>query len=185
MSKKLGITYPVLHDATAQVAGKYGVSLFPTTIVVHHGEIAHVRMGEVTKRSLEAMVADPSMVQVRGERRELSVLFSDIRDFTSHSERMDPLQLVAFLNEYLTPMTRAVMDNRGMVDKFIGDAVMALFGAPVPDEHHAIQGCRAALDMHTALESIKPIAAELDIDLAIGVGVNSGEVALGNLGSGD
>ena len=58
MSKKLGITYPVLHDATAQVAGKYGVSLFPTTIVVHHGEIAHVRMGEVTKRSLEAMVAD-------------------------------------------------------------------------------------------------------------------------------
>jgi len=132
---------------------------------------------------VRAMVADPDLVQLRGERRELSVLFSDIRDFTSFSEQIAPLELVAFLNAYLTPMTRAVLDNRGFVDKFIGDAVMALWGAPVPDPDHAANACRAALDMYIALDNVRPIAAQYGIDLAIGVGVNTGEVAVGNMGS--
>ncbi|MCB9678320.1 MAG: adenylate/guanylate cyclase domain-containing protein [Alphaproteobacteria bacterium] len=132
---------------------------------------------------IEAMVADPSMVQVRGERRELSVLFSDIRDFTSFSEQLPPLELVAFLNAYLTPMTRAVLDHRGFVDKFIGDAVMALFGAPVPDPGHAVNACRTALAMFGALDAVRPAAERHGITLAIGVGVNTGEVAVGNMGS--
>ncbi len=132
---------------------------------------------------IAAMVADPTMVQVRGERRELTVLFSDIRDFTSFSEQLPPLELVAFLNAYLTPMTRAVLDHRGFVDKFIGDAVMALFGAPVPDGSHADSAVQAALAMHRALEDVRPVAAQYGISLDIGVGVNTGEVAVGNMGS--
>lgn len=134
---------------------------------------------------LQVMVADPSLVQLRGQRRDLSVLFSDIRDFTTYSERIEPLELIGFLNHYLTPMTRAVLDNRGFVDKFIGDAVMALFGAPVADEKHAEAACRAALDMFVALDGVRPEAQRHGIDLAIGVGVNSGEVAVGNMGSKD
>lgn len=134
---------------------------------------------------LKVISSDPTLVSLQGQRRELSILFSDIRDFTSHSERMDPLELVAFLNAYLTPMTRAVLDHRGFVDKFIGDAVMALFGAPIPDPQHPEQAARAALAMHRALQQIQPIAVSRGIDLAIGVGINSGVVALGNLGSED
>jgi adenylate cyclase len=137
----------------------------------------------VSDELIEVMAADPSMVQLRGQRRTLSVLFSDIRDFTSFSEQMSPLELVAFLNHYLTPMTRAVLAERGFVDKFIGDAVMAIFGAPVPDEDHASNACRAALSMWTALDQVRPEARRHGIELAIGVGVNTGEMAVGNMGS--
>lgn len=132
---------------------------------------------------LREMVRDPSLVQLRGQRRELSILFSDIRSFTTYSERIEPLDLIGFLNHYLTPMTRAVMRNRGFVDKYIGDAVMALFGAPVPQEDHAALACRSALDMFEALDLVRPEAQRHGIDLAIGVGINSGVVAVGNMGS--
>lgn len=132
---------------------------------------------------LEAMVADPSLVQLRGQRRELSVLFSDIRDFTTYAERIEPLVLIGFLNHYLTPMTRAVMAHRGYVDKFIGDAVMALFGAPVADEDHAANAARTAVDMFQGLDDVRPEARRLGVDLQIGVGINSGTVAVGNMGS--
>ncbi|MCA9567505.1 MAG: adenylate/guanylate cyclase domain-containing protein, partial [Myxococcales bacterium] len=139
----------------------------------------------VSDELLAEMVKDPSLVQLAGQRRDLSILFSDIRSFTTYSERIEPLDLIGFLNHYLTPMTRAVMRNRGFVDKYIGDAVMALFGAPVPEEAHAEHACRAALDMFTGLDSVRPEAAKHGIDLAIGVGVNSGVVAVGNMGSAD
>ncbi|MEZ4317728.1 MAG: adenylate/guanylate cyclase domain-containing protein [Myxococcota bacterium] len=132
---------------------------------------------------VDAMVRDPSLVKLRGDRRELTVLFSDIRDFTSFSEQLPPLELVGFLNAYLTPMTRAVLDHRGFVDKFIGDAVMALWGAPLADPAHAVNACRSALAMFRALDEVRPEAERHGIDLAIGVGINTGEVAVGNMGS--
>jgi adenylate cyclase len=137
----------------------------------------------VSDELLATMVEDPGRVRLGGERRDLSVLFSDIRDFTTYSERIEPLVLIGFLNHYLTPMTRAVMGQRGYVDKYIGDAVMALFGAPVADPHHAAQACRAAVDMYRGLDEVRPRARELGVDLQIGVGINSGEVAVGNMGS--
>ena len=132
---------------------------------------------------VQELVADPSRVSLTGQRRELSVLFSDIRGFTTFSERTDPEDLASFLNAYFTPMTQAVLDNSGYVDKFIGDAIMALFGAPVAREAHARDAICCALAMHAALESVRPRAESMGIELAIGVGVNSGEMVVGNLGS--
>ena len=111
------------------------------------------------------------------------MLFSDIRGFTSISERLDPEQLVRLLNEHLTPMTRAVMANGGLVDKFIGDAVMAFFGAPVSHDDHASRALATVLQMHAALAAPAPTFADLGAEIAIGVGVNTGDMIVGNMGS--
>jgi len=132
---------------------------------------------------IEELLRNPGALALGGERRDLSVLFSDIRGFTNFSERLAPEQLVKVLNTYLTPMTRAVLDSGGFLDKFIGDAVMAVFGAPVPDARHPGQALACALRMHAALAEIAPALAALGVEIEIGVGVNSGEMAVGNMGS--
>jgi adenylate cyclase len=133
---------------------------------------------------LDQLLANPQALRLGGERRALSVLFSDIRDFTSLSERLSPEQLVAFLNAYLTPMTHAVLERKGLLDKYIGDAVMAVFGAPVALADHADQALGCALQMHRELEALAaPLQAQFGIAPRIGVGVNTGEMVVGNMGS--
>ncbi len=132
---------------------------------------------------VEELVADPKRVKLSGDRRELTVLFTDIRNFTSFSEQLSPLELAGFLAKYFEPMTRAVMHNNGYVDKFIGDAIMGIFGAPVAKGMHAIDGCRAVVEMYHALDQVRPAAQELGIELAIGAGLNTGEMVVGNMGS--
>ncbi len=94
---------------------------------------------------MEQVLAHPEKLKLGGERKELTVLFSDIRGFTTLSERMTPEQLVSFINQYLTPMTDIVFANGGTLDKYIGDAIMAFWGAPVDQPDHALRACRAAL----------------------------------------
>jgi adenylate cyclase len=132
---------------------------------------------------VEELALDPSRVSLSGERRELTVLFTDIRSFTTFSEKLEPLQLAEFLRAYFTPMTRAVLDNDGYVDKYIGDAIMAIFGAPVRRQQHAAEACQAALTMHTRLAEVTETAKQYGIDLAIGAGINTGEMVVGNIGS--
>jgi adenylate cyclase len=134
---------------------------------------------------IDELLRDPSALALGGARRRLSVLFSDIRGFTTLSEGLDPERLVRLLNDYLTPMTGAVLREGGLVDKFIGDAVMAFFGAPVPHEDHASRALRAAVGMHEALEAMRPAFERLGVVIEIGVGVNTGEMAVGNMGSAD
>jgi adenylate cyclase len=132
---------------------------------------------------IDEVLRDPSALSLGGARRRLTVLFSDIRDFTTLSEGLEPEQLVRLLNEYLTPMTRAVLREGGLVDKFIGDAVMAFFGAPVAHPDHAARSLRAVLGMHEALELLRPVFERLGVRVDIGVGVNTGDMAVGNMGS--
>ena len=134
--------------------------------------------------ALEQLLQRPGALALGGERRTLSVLFSDIRDFTTLSEALPPDRLVALLNTYLSPMTRAVLNRGGLLDKYIGDAVMAVFGAPVPFEDHARRALSCALDMHRALQALNqgPLAS-FGLTLSIGVGVNTGEMVVGNMGS--
>jgi adenylate cyclase len=135
---------------------------------------------------LDELLADPAALALGGERRELTVLFSDIRDFTAVAERLSPEDLVGLLNTYLTPMTQEVMARAGYLDKYIGDAVMAVFGAPVARADHAERGLAAALAMHAALRRLQPALREYGVgDLQIGVGVNTGEMVVGNMGSAD
>ncbi len=123
-------------------------------------------------------------LKLGGEKKELTVLFSDIRGFTSYSEGLDPESLVHLLNNYLNQMSEAVFHNKGTIDKFIGDAVMAIFGAPVTQPNHATLACQSALDMLDALKKINNIQKSMgEPELDIGIGINTGEMTVGNIGS--
>ncbi len=123
-------------------------------------------------------------LKLGGEKKRLSVLFSDIRDFTSISEGLSPENLVRLLNIYLSRMTEKIFDHHGTLDKYIGDAIMVIFGAPVWFENHAENACRTALDMQAALlEMNKENSLESGVEFRIGIGINTGNMIVGNMGS--
>ena len=133
---------------------------------------------------MEEVVRDPSAVKLGGEKRDMTVLFSDIRGFTSISESLDPEKLVQLLNVYLTRMSDVIFEHEGTVDKYMGDAIMAFWGAPKAQPDHARLACLAALEMNRELERLN---RELELEgippLQIGIGLNSGPMAVGNMGS--
>jgi adenylate cyclase len=133
---------------------------------------------EVIRRLLE----NPDLVKPR--KTEITVMFSDVRGFTSISEKLDAQELAALLNEYLTEMTQIVFRHDGTLDKYIGDAVMAFWGAPFEDRDHATKGCHAALEMITRLKEMqKKWRSEGRPVLDIGVGLCTGVASVGNMGS--
>ncbi|HSE47676.1 MAG TPA: adenylate/guanylate cyclase domain-containing protein [Terriglobales bacterium] len=124
-------------------------------------------------------------INLAGEKRELTIFFSDVRNFTTLTEKTDPTELIALLNEYLEAMTEIVFAHDGIVDKFIGDGILAYWGAFTPGRNHAELAARASLAMMARLEQLNlKWAAEGRQQLAIGVGLNTGEVVFGNVGSG-
>jgi adenylate cyclase len=138
----------------------------------------------VSKDVYDQLLEDPSRAELGGARRVMTVLFSDIRGFTSVTEKGDPEALVAQLNEYFSRMVEIVFRHDGTVDKFVGDMVMALFGAPLDDAEHAEHAVRAAVEMVRELGDLnRHWAAEGRAQLDIGIGVNSGEMIAGNIGS--
>lgn len=123
-------------------------------------------------------------IDVHGERREVSILFSDIRSFTSLSEDLDPAELVLQLNEYFEEMLEAIEFERGTFDKFIGDGLMAIFGAPLHMPDHAERACNAALDMIERLDRLNEDREDRGLlPLKIGIGIHTGEAIIGNIGS--
>ncbi len=133
---------------------------------------------------VERILRNPADLRLGGQRRDLSVLFSDIRGFSSFSETLAPEVLSDFLNEYLTPMTDLVMAESGMLDKYIGDAVMAVFGAPIDLKDHANRACGTALAMIAALEPLNASWNKRQLpQIAIGIGINTGSMSVGNMGS--
>jgi adenylate cyclase len=138
----------------------------------------------VSKDVYDRLVADPSLARLGGARREMTVLFSDIRGFTTVSERGQPEEIVRTLNEYFTEMVDIVFRHRGTLDKFVGDMVMALFGAPVDDPDHADHAVKAALEMIRELGRLNERwKAEGRPELDIGIGINTGPMIAGNIGS--
>jgi adenylate cyclase len=134
--------------------------------------------------------ADPSLVKLGGEVRDMTIMFLDIRDFTTISERMEATALTALLNDFLTPMSEAVMENGGTIDKYIGDSIMAFWNAPLDDPDHAKNACRATLEMRRRLAALNKSLAERAqtagqsfSPIMIGIGLNSGEALVGNLGA--
>ena len=133
---------------------------------------------------VDEMAKDPARYSLRGESRVMSVLFSDIVGFTSISEKLEAAQLAEMLNVYLSAMTRVVQDGKGTIDKYIGDAIMAFWGAPMSDEHHARDAVLAAMAMQTTLDELNPkLEAQGWPPVRIGVGVNTGRMSVGNMGS--
>ncbi len=133
---------------------------------------------------VEEMSRNPEHYSMEGRNAELTILFSDIRGFTSISEGLEPKQLTQLMNEYLGAMTFVIQDQRGTLDKYIGDAIMAFWGAPVDDPAHAIHGVTAALQMQSRLAELNShLTARGWPELKIGIGVNTGTVTVGDMGS--
>lgn len=133
---------------------------------------------------IDSIMKDPTKLSVGGEKRDLTILFSDIRGFTTFSERMDAKALAKFLNDYLGIMTDIVFDNEGTLDKYIGDAVMAFWGAPLDQAKHSANACKAAIKMQQALAAnYERFKTQYGVEVAIGIGINSGAVNVGNMGS--
>jgi adenylate cyclase len=134
------------------------------------------------------LVANPEKAKLGGDRRELTVFFSDIASFTTISEQYHakPEGLVALLNEFLDEMTRIVLKYEGTLDKYEGDAIMAFWGAPLPQKDHALRTCLAALDMQKRLEALRPKwIKEGRPPLSVRMGINTGIVIVGNMGGRD
>ncbi len=130
------------------------------------------------------IVAHPDRLKLGGERRELTVLFSDLAGFTSMSEKLSPEGVADVINLYLNEATKIVMSHGGTVDKFIGDAVMAFWGAPLPDTAHAIHGTRAAIAMQEMMARLQPQFQAFGTDeLKLRIGLHSGPAVVGNMGS--
>jgi adenylate cyclase len=156
---------------------------------------------------VEQLARDPSRLKLGGDLRSMTFLFSDIRGFTAISERYreDPEGLIALINRYMTPMTDTIQAHRGTIDKYIGDAIMAFWNAPLDNDGHARDACVAALDMMHELDMLnRTLAAEADAGeaeqprmgtesgtgrriftrhLAMGIGINTGDCIVGNMGS--
>lgn len=133
---------------------------------------------------VDKMARDPEKYSMEGRSEQLTVLFSDIVGFTSISETLSPRDLSAFINEYLTAMSLVIRDHHGTLDKYIGDAIMAFWGAPMADAGHARQAVSAALAMQTRLGEInRLVAARGWPPIRIGIGLNSGTMSVGDMGS--
>ncbi len=138
----------------------------------------------VTERLVNEMIKNPEMARLGGEKREITVLFSDVQGFTTYSENHKPEEVVAILNEYLGEMTRIVLKWEGILDKFIGDAIVVFWGAPMKQEDHAERAVRCALEMQRRLAELK-LTWEADgrEPLYSGIGINTGEAIVGNIGA--
>lgn len=133
---------------------------------------------------VQQLINNPAMLKLGGRNSEITLLFSDIKGFTTISEKLGPDALVKLLNIYLTEMTNVVMRNRGTVDKFIGDAIMAFWGAPLPDDDAPFNACKAALEMQERLQKLHSKWAKYgNIQIHQRVGINTGDCIIGNMGS--
>jgi adenylate cyclase len=130
------------------------------------------------------MAENPQNVSMEGESREMTVLFSDVRGFTTISEGLEAKELTELMNEFLTPLTKVIQKHRGTIDKYMGDAIMAFWGAPLPDPQHAFHALQAGMEMLRAVRELdEPFAKRGWQPLNIGVGLNTGIMRVGNMGS--
>ncbi len=180
-----GLWLPVVPSVLATVIGAFGGVAYQYLIEGREKRrIKHVFSRFVAPDVYAHLLADPSRARLGGERRHMSVLFSDIRGFTTVSESGRPEDIVAQLNEYFTKMVEVVFRHHGTIDKFVGDMVMALFGAPLEDPDNADHAVGAAIEMLDELDRLNERwKREGRPPLAIGVGVNTGDMVAGNVGS--
>jgi adenylate cyclase len=139
---------------------------------------------------VDELIAHPERLELGGEVRELSILFCDVRNFTSISERLTAHELTQFINSLLTPLTDIILRRRGTIDKYMGDAIMAFWNAPLDDREHAANACQAAIGMAEGMKDLNrkweeeaKVAGRPFAPVSIGIGINTGNCCVGNLGS--
>jgi adenylate cyclase len=133
---------------------------------------------------INEILKDPSKLKLGGEKKELTIFFSDIKNFTTISEVLKPEILVTLLNEYFTEMANIILKNKGVVDKYIGDSIMVIWGAPLELENHAFFACKTALEMKNRLTELRKQWKTKNLpELEMRIGINTGKVVVGNMGS--
>lgn len=177
----IGITYPLITISLIFL----GVTLFN---FFYEGrkkrQITNAFKRYVSPKIVKQVTLNPEALSLSGENRYLTVFFSDIKNFTVISEALPPEQLSGLMNEYLTAMSDIILEHEGTVDKFIGDAIMAIWGAPIDVEHQEVQAVSAALESLERLEILRAEWLEQGLpDVGIRIGLNSGEMRVGNFGS--
>jgi len=173
--------YPLLSLSLSQL----GSEAYRNLIVEKKGRSLKKAFSSYVSPDLVRQIEkDPDKLVLGGEQREITILFSDIRGFTTLSEGLSPQELVRLLNEYLNPMTRIVLDEKGTLDKFIGDAVMAIYNAPLDLIDHPAAACRSAVRMLEALTELnRGFSAKKMNTIDIGIGINTGPAVVGNMGA--
>lgn len=188
---RAGLLFDPIYPSLSVALLYLGTSL--TSYVRSEIERAQIRsaFAHYVSPSVVAEIArDPDKLKLGGDRREITLLFADVRGFSKMSEGLEPEELVRFINRLFTPLADTILDHRGTIDKFIGDAVMAFWNAPLQDAEHAKNACRTALSM---LKNVAQLNAELAeesrqrgetcVPVRIGIGLNTGECVVGNVGS--
>jgi adenylate cyclase len=185
----IDFTYPLLSTTAIYL------TLIFTSFVREQAQRRQIRsaFGQYISPALvEQLAQSPEKLKLGGEEREMTIMFSDVRGFTSISEsyKHDPQGLTALMNRFLTPLTDAILARKGTIDKYMGDAIMAFWNAPLDDKEHQVNACNAALDM---LEKIDELNKEREIEaqhgghvyipINVGVGLNTGVCVVGNMGS--
>jgi adenylate cyclase len=141
---------------------------------------------------IEQLAQSPEKLKLGGEEREMTIMFSDVRGFTTISEsyKSDPQGLTTLMNRFLTPLTNAILDRKGTIDKYMGDAIMAFWNAPLDDKEHQINACEAAIDMLERIDGLNKTreieaqeSGQTFIPINVGVGLNTGTCVVGNMGS--
>ncbi len=147
-------------------------------------QLAHLFGQYVPPELVDEMSQHPQEVTLEGQSREMTVLFSDVRGFTNISEGLEPKELTQLMNAFLTPMTQIIHKHRGTIDKYMGDAIMAFWGAPLDDPMHARNALLAAFEMNGRLKELQPEFARKNWpEIRIGIGLNTGVMNVGNMGS--
>lgn len=175
----------LLHPLMALGLTTLGSEIYRSLVVDRKGRYMKKAFSNYVSADLVAQIMkNPDSLKLGGEKREISILFSDIRGFTTLSEKLSPEDLVQVLNEYLNPMTLIVLEEKGTLDKYIGDAVMALYNAPLDVDGHADHACRSALKMMMKLAELNQSFIERGIQpIDIGIGINTGDAVVGNMGA--
>lgn len=180
-SQLVGLSYPLLTILTIFLV----VTLFNYFFEGRQKRFISSAFGHyVSPQIVHQLMEHPEKLSLQGEQQNLTVLFSDIKGFTTISEKMTSEELGRFMNEYLTAMSHIVLEHKGTVDKFIGDAVMAIWGAPLEDSDHAANSVRAAFRMMEQLKALRQDWRKRDLpEVDIRIGINTGVMSVGNFGS--
>jgi adenylate cyclase len=183
------VTFPLLSTSTI-----YLMMVF-TNYLKAHSERKQIRSAfsqYLSPALVEELAQSPEKLVLGGEERTMTILFSDIRGFTTISElyKRDPQGLTSLINRLLTPLTNVIIDRKGTIDKYIGDAVMAFWNAPLADPNHEVHACDAALEMMVRVDELNrqrkeeaDAAGQTFVPMNIGIGLNTGQCVVGNMGS--
>ena len=180
-----GLLISIIYPVIATTIGYLLIQSFHVMVTQRHSRYLKQAFSTYVSEALvNNLIKNPDSFTMSGEKKIITVLFSDIRGFTSLSEKLPPEKLVTILNHYLGPMTDSVMEENGTLDKYIGDAIMAIYNAPLDVKDHEVRAVQSAIKMFKRLRILN---AELDsrfgLTLKIGIGIHTGDAVVGNMGS--